>query len=853
MQFENDHPMKLGIALICVSWLFRLSEGQSGGRITANFVTLDDRLLARKAKEKVETACAEDVVFEDLTSEDYEARREDLVKASADNIILTVLKESSDPTEMEAQVSEKIINPGFLLFQAGPLIAFIFFLILYLVYFCWAPCPCCWCSCCRRKRHCNIIVKVIFMLLLAGIILGLVIAAALSMRGFSAASSGFKLTQCTAAQLVNDTMGGSPEQNFLGVIRTLEIFEELKDSLDPGSRFLTDLEGILTDTKGISDAVMVASATMTNLQSMMEDPANQAPMSTGGEDLKHTCRLCSELAPTLAEAVTALNTGVGSALASTREVVAEQLQGDNLQKLSDSMLSGTAPLVELKTIIHAAFGPFVEQDTLEAVTEQLDSVGTLSSVALIGVALLLAGCSILTGVCWICVETSKDSDGVKQHRRTTCRCALCTWCCGCYYMLFVLLISGIMTAASIPLSSICLVMEDVDGQLINDIAAPLELNISGPEGAMMIDMVTQCFRNPDPMANPRLLDLITVPGTDGTGTMTMYELIVGQTKTEVNGQFDALTQQLDTGDVSLWNNDSPVKKLSDQLGSTPMASMILFDTANHGTDSQFAALAGSSLSDYMLSGGGCADLPIASDAGYGDLDGQTVKGVSPFGLALRGLGSADAGSPTTCSPPTGKADCTGSGEAAACAAGNNLMDLKLKLRTGNIFKCWRFWKNGAECMVDAQVGLGPGGSNGCMVNGALDSRSYDCDIDEFTSKIQTYYSAALRSTFQDLDAKTNSLKDTISADLKILVDNQVMRKITTVADGLTCGFLGNAYQGVLDGLCYGGVWGFQAMSASYVACGVLTILLVILTFIVWRISYDNVLMNSKDPITKYEG
>eukprot|EP00434_Breviolum_minutum_P019529 symbB.v1.2.017227.t1/scaffold1337.1/size124515/2 len=322
-----------------------------------------------------------------------------------------------------------------------------------------------------------------------------------------------------------------------------------------------------------------------------------------------------------------------------------------------------------------------------------------------------------------------------------------------------------------------------------------------------------------------------------------------------------------------------------------MASMILFDTANHGTDSQFAALAGSSLSDYMLSGGGCADLPIASDAGYGDLDGRTVKGVSPFGLALRGLGSADAGSPTTCSPPTGKADCTGSvsgvmtymgamtgedfvadqrdpdgvgtavdsggwgvlGEAAACAAGNNLMDLKLKLRTGNIFKCWRFWKNGAECMVDAQVGLGPGGSNGCIVNDALDSRSYDCDIDEFTSKIQTYYSAALRSTFQDLDAKTNSLKDTISADLKILVDNQVMRKITTVADGLTCGFLGNAYQGVLDGLCYGGVWGFQAMSASYVACGVLTILLVILTFIVWRISYDNVLMNSKDPITKYEG
>lgn len=98
--------------------------------------------------------------------------------------------------------------------------------------------------------------------------------------------------------------------------------------------------------------------------------------------------------------------------------------------------------------------------------------------------------------------------------------------------------------------------------------------------------------------------------------------------------------------------------------------------------------------------------------------------------------------------------------------------------------------------------------------------------------------------FQDLDAKTGSLQSRISEDLRDLVDEQVMGPITTVANGMTCGFLADTYQGVLDGLCYGGVWGFQAMSASYVACGVLTMLLVALTFIVWRISYDNVLMNS---------
>lgn len=43
------------------------------------------------------------------------------------------------------------MNPGFLLFQAGPLIAFILFLVLYVLYFCWACLPCCWCKCCRPE------------------------------------------------------------------------------------------------------------------------------------------------------------------------------------------------------------------------------------------------------------------------------------------------------------------------------------------------------------------------------------------------------------------------------------------------------------------------------------------------------------------------------------------------------------------------------------------------------------------------------------------------------------------------------------------------------------------------------
>ena len=50
-------------------------------------------------------------------------------------------------------------------------------------------------------------------------------------------------------------------QTFSRAVLVL-LFEELKDSLDQGSPFLTDLGNILADTKDISDAVLVASATM---------------------------------------------------------------------------------------------------------------------------------------------------------------------------------------------------------------------------------------------------------------------------------------------------------------------------------------------------------------------------------------------------------------------------------------------------------------------------------------------------------------------------------------------------------------------------------------------------------------
>ena len=47
------------------------------------------------------------------------------------------------------------------------------------------------------------------------------------------------------------------------------------------------------------------------------------------------------------------------------------------------------------------------------------------------------------------------------------------------------------------------------------------------------------------------------------------------------------------------------------------------------------------------------------------------------------------------------------------------------------------------------------------------------------------------------------------------------------------------YQDFVDGMCFRGVWGFTAIAASYLACAVLTVFLVVFVYLLWRFSLDS--------------
>eukprot|EP00928_Gymnodinium_smaydae_P055630 TRINITY_DN3912_c0_g2_i2.p1 TRINITY_DN3912_c0_g2~~TRINITY_DN3912_c0_g2_i2.p1 ORF type:complete len:838 (-),score=183.26 TRINITY_DN3912_c0_g2_i2:94-2607(-) len=822
-----------------VAYFVAIALGAVGSN-AATFIDSKDTALAAAANDKAEKVCKRKEGMK-LDEEDRKSIKEDLVAASADNVILRVLEASDTASDMSDQMREKIFNAGFFIPKAGALVTAFVLIGIFFPCICWTAWPCCKCMrCCKKERSVSKVVKIIFLVVVLAIILALVISASLAMRGFNSANDGFEVTNCAAALMVNTTLSGQQNPEFLGLIPTLQTFESMKDSLDANSAFIRDLKSTLSNTKKISDAVIVASGTLKLLQETVSAPENKQPVSNSGSDLLHECSLCSHLETSLTPAIEALDGSVGSALDKARDEVNKQLTGDKLSALQQSMITASEPLIQLKGTMHSAFGMFVETDTMETLSKSTDSYGSLVAIVLILFALLLAACGgSATGI-WLCCEKRNNADGAAEYRRHTHRCACVTWCGACHYAILAFIVGGIMTMVSIPLASICLVMEDVSKDMLMDISGPLNLDLSGAKGEMMVNMVEQCFRNKDPNANPALLDIImmTENGTD----ISMREKLVGQTKDQIDAQFDKISSSMGSATSAPKINDDPkIVALKTTLRETRMSAMTvprqaMTEGANANIYGPIANEA--SLKNYALSSADCADFTVPAGMPQ---EGSVVPGISSFSGALTAFGTQVAS--LTCAKKVICDDGPTTARGKSCEAANSLMDLKQGLLASGKFKCFRFKNSGGfACDVKAMRETSPGSgtyTNDCLVNGKMVSESYDCTLSEFTTLVSDF-DTRLDNVFKRLDGATDAVMNDINVGMRNLVDEYVIDPVTSVADGLTCGFLGQTYQHVLDGMCYGGVWGFKAMASAYVFCASVTLVLAIVMYVVWRIALDNV-------------
>ncbi|CAJ1447381.1 unnamed protein product [Effrenium voratum] len=808
-----------------------------GGRVNV-YVTADDLTLATDAQTKAAQACLKG---SSMTIEDRADVRAQLEEAAAGNVLLEIMRESKSQSEMTDLLVSKL--PPAVARTAVPLVMFFVTLATYMLICCWTALPCCkCCRCFQRQRKIAFGLKLVVLLLIGGMVMALVIVSSLSTRGYDKAVEGFDVTNCAAASMVNASLQGQADPHFLGLIPVLNIFNELEGSLQESSTFITDLRALLLDTKDITDAVKVATATLDMLAAMLADSRNTLPTGT-----LHECLACGPLATTLSQVSVSLSSGTAAALSAAREEVDQQLSGSSLTSIQNSMTSATAPLVELKQTIKSSFTPFVSDTLMEQLSEGLNSNGTIASVAMIGLAGVLALFAMWTTVMWICCEKSSnpENDDGKRHNKCVHRLACCTWCCGCYYIMLGFLLGGILLVVAVPLSSMCLIMEDITSSMLKDIAGAMELNISGAEGDMLGSMIDQCLRNSS--SNPRLLDLITVE--ENGQQVTMYDKLVTQTKEQIATQFNQISSSIDTGGASI-SGSSEVTQLLQMLQDVPLDTM-MFPLASYGWDSDSdyqAMLASSTTQEYITSSSSCGDSTVPTGYSLPE-EGTTKKGITSL---VNALNSGMTSSSYDYSPPSCAKDFAcktaaqiGAQEHAACVAAGNFMNLKQEMQTGNIFKCRRFEPAGLPCDVYAMAQTGSTWSDDCMnADGTFTSVTYDCSLAQFVTLIQDYH-VRLANVFARVDSATGSVLTKIQVDLKALLDLHFLTQIDAIGNGVTCGFMGTSFQNVIDGLCYGGVWGVKAVSSSYAACAALTLSLVVLMYMVWRVSLDNVNSCSK--------
>lgn len=798
-------------------------------------ITASDRETALQAQTKSVTLCQG---IQSMDAKDKEGRKNMLVSASGNRLLEQVIKEADNKDQLLTKFQEKANDPKYNSTVMGPLVMMFLSIFIYAFCCCWTPCCEC-CRCCRKSRNPGVLCKLFFLFLVVGLMCGLGVAAILARAGLGDASNGVDMLSCATADFAHVSLNGKADPRFLGLIPAIESLEDMASVLNPDGTFITQLKAIIDSTASISQSVLLASTTLTMLSDMMTDTANILPKDASSVSLEHKCQACQPIGNLLGTASTALSSGLGAALAAAREEVDKQLSGSALASLQNSMTSAMSPIDGFKSALMGMFEPIVKSSAGEDASKAIDSMGMPAVGAIIALAVLIVLCASCTTSCWLLCDKTGRNEGAYIHR-----CACTTWCCGCWYIWLVFFFGGLLAIICVPLSGACLILDDLNSAFLKDVDQTFNLGMAAG-GEMVFNIVDQCLNNPDPNANPMLLSLINITDTDGK-SVTMYQKIVVSTKDSINSAFNQITSiTTATGSASpKINADASIVKLRATIADLQTDAMLLpVDPQN-----TYGAMAASTaLAPYLASSGACLDYTPTVDDLKSALPAGTplpVKGIGSFATELGSMGVKDVASGYALGFCGDKVVCDlglSSSDQSACTAGNSFMDVKHRLRTVNTFQCRRFVdKDGLPCDILSMAKTSSGTYTGdCMrTDNTWKVETYPCTLSDFTTLVQQF-DQMINLVTQRIDDTTDSTMTKISTDMKQLVNTNILDKIDNLATGVTCGFMGTMWQRIIDGFCFNGVIGFISIVASYNSCASVTLVLVILLYIVWRITFDN--------------
>lgn len=463
---------------------------------------------------------------------------------------------------------------------------------------------------------------------------------------------------------------------------------------------------------------------------------------------------------------------------------------------------------------------------------------------LLAILLLLCGCT--SGVMFATRDkddepTAPGPEARNPYYKTVSRCACCSWQCGFLFTMLAFFLGGIILLVTVPVSGLCLVLDEMDRPLLEGIAGSLGLQLTGDEGGMLLDIAEQCILAPTgTTANPNMFDILYTRENATAPKVYMREKLIGAIRSPIDAQFAKIRSTVEGSSMNMSSNEGVVSlralfELNDVRGlvvadagamqSSNILSGLVADSRAVGITVGYAA---SAL---------CADLAVQGD--LGGLSG-TIPGVDTFVTLLTHFGPIVPES--TCAK---QVVCPVAISAArtACEAGNAYIDIKRQV-WGAAYRCDVFadpTDPSAFCdPKDMVQEAGGTWRNDCIkTDGTMSVKARACTFTDFAAYVKEH-DVRLEKIMQRLDAAVQEALDDIVDGLQALVQKQVLGDIDNMTAGVTCGFLPEAYRASIDAICFQSLIGFRRLANSYVSCAIITILLMVLMYGTWRWQIDNV-------------
>jgi len=379
------------------------------------------------------------------------------------------------------------------------------------------------------------------------------------------------------------------------------------------------------------------------------------------------------------------------------------------------------------------------------------------------------------------------------------------------------------------LSNVCVLLDSVDGQMLGEVMPGVTGETNNNQSINLLD---KCFLTQSSTPT-NILDFVEVDSGNGT-MITFRQKFDNDVKQTLTNRFAEIGSSSNGTNTSLENNEAFAKLLR-IIKENPLDATYVVDYAALSADAMYTAIGSDSTLSSLAATTAlhCLDVNLTAE-GPPPLGGRSVSGISAVDTEMTKYGTAipstqACGKPVACTPPS-----------SICEAGNKYLQLKHDLRGKNVYKCGYFEdSSGADC--DPTVGTGPARCLHTDAEGKkhLKASLRDCSFDQLVAQYASF-ETSIKADLRRIDDASASTKVGIQSGLNKAVTDNLLRPIDGIVSNVNCNFMTEAYQGVVDGVCFHFVIGLNKIATSYVACAVLALVLLIFSYAIWRRNIDNV-------------